>query len=288
MRNENIIYSLILDYARNDERIRAVELNGSRANKNAKKDIFRDFDIIYYVTDVKHFTDDRSFIAYFGNLVIMQCAEDQSDFTADDSPYFHYLMQFDDGNRIDLTFYDVTKAGQKQRESLSIILLDKDNILDKNHISDERDYFPKKPSREEFHYCTNEFWWVSIYVAKGICRKEEIYAKTLLDQYVRAALVEMLEWYIGTLTSFSESPGKLGKNYERLLGKELYQKYLDTYCGSDLKEIWDSLFLMCELFRKFSKAVADSFSFIYPDGYDRNVTDYLARLKNLPDNPTDI
>jgi aminoglycoside 6-adenylyltransferase len=45
MRNESKIFQLILDIAQRDERIRAVILNGSRANPNAKKDIFQDYDI---------------------------------------------------------------------------------------------------------------------------------------------------------------------------------------------------------------------------------------------------
>ncbi len=45
------MFDLILDTARADERIRAVILNGSRANPNAPRDPFQDFDIVYLVTD---------------------------------------------------------------------------------------------------------------------------------------------------------------------------------------------------------------------------------------------
>ncbi len=41
MRREKEMFDLILGIAREDERIRAVYMNGSRTNPNAPKDIFR-------------------------------------------------------------------------------------------------------------------------------------------------------------------------------------------------------------------------------------------------------
>ena len=41
MRSEKEMYELILRIAREDERIRAVYMNGSRTNSNAPKDIFQ-------------------------------------------------------------------------------------------------------------------------------------------------------------------------------------------------------------------------------------------------------
>ena len=46
MRSEKEMYDLILGYANADENIRAVILNGSRANPNRKPDPFNDFDAI--------------------------------------------------------------------------------------------------------------------------------------------------------------------------------------------------------------------------------------------------
>jgi len=40
LRTEEEMYRMILQIAEEDERIRAVYMNGSRTNKNVKKDIF--------------------------------------------------------------------------------------------------------------------------------------------------------------------------------------------------------------------------------------------------------
>jgi aminoglycoside 6-adenylyltransferase len=53
---------LILGTARQDVRIRAVILNGSRANPNVTPDRFQDFDIVYVVTDLTPFVEDPAWI----------------------------------------------------------------------------------------------------------------------------------------------------------------------------------------------------------------------------------
>ena len=66
MRSEKTLYDLILSFARHNDAIRAVWMNGSRANPNAPKDILQDFDIVYAVTDIGPFRKNPGWIARFG------------------------------------------------------------------------------------------------------------------------------------------------------------------------------------------------------------------------------
>ncbi len=52
MRSEQEMYDLILGYAERDPNVRGVILNGSRADPARRLDAFRDYDIVYLVTDV--------------------------------------------------------------------------------------------------------------------------------------------------------------------------------------------------------------------------------------------
>jgi aminoglycoside 6-adenylyltransferase len=72
MRSEEEVITLILNVANTDDRIRAVLLNGSRANPGATKDIFQDFDIIYIVTKIDTFLKSHSWIDVFGERLILQ------------------------------------------------------------------------------------------------------------------------------------------------------------------------------------------------------------------------
>lgn len=72
MRTEKEMFDLILGVANRDSRVRAVYMNGSRANPNVKKDIFQDYDIVYVVTETESFIADEGWINVFGELIILQ------------------------------------------------------------------------------------------------------------------------------------------------------------------------------------------------------------------------
>lgn len=67
MRSEKEMLDLILGIAKDDERIRAVYMNGSRTNPNVPKDIFQDYDIVYVVTETESFIEDRQWINILAN-----------------------------------------------------------------------------------------------------------------------------------------------------------------------------------------------------------------------------
>jgi aminoglycoside 6-adenylyltransferase len=94
MRTESEMIDLIINTAKNDERIRAVQMQGSRTNPNAPLDNFRDFDICYYVYDIESFINNPDWIDLFGERLMLQYVEVGDDI-------FLYSMLFTDGNRID-------------------------------------------------------------------------------------------------------------------------------------------------------------------------------------------
>ncbi len=126
MRSEQEILDLILDTAHDDERIRAVIMNGSRVNPNAPCDPFQDFDVVYLVSDVAPFRHNMEWIKRFGELMILQIPEDMQDPAPNSDGRFTYLMQFTDGNRIDLQIVPLDKLSELTQDSLTEILLDKD------------------------------------------------------------------------------------------------------------------------------------------------------------------
>lgn len=289
MRSKPTMMDLILGRAKTDDRIRAVIMNGSRTNSNAPIDCFQDFDIVYVVNDIHSFTSDHSWIDYFGERIIMQLPDANSLFPALNKDRFAYLMLFTDGNRIDLTLISTQNHNQlMKRESLSKILLDKDQIIDPFPPSDDRDYRVKKPSPQQFLDCCNEFWWVSTYVAKGLWRKEVTYAKAMLEGPVRHMLMMMLEWHVGTTTDFTVSVGKSGKYLENYLDASLWEKFMDTYPNGEYENIWHSFFLMGDLFRTVALDVSSYFGYTYPSSDDATVSSYLKHVYGLPSDATQI
>jgi aminoglycoside 6-adenylyltransferase len=282
MRTEQEMFDLILKTAMDDERIRAVILNGSRANPNADKDIFQDFDVVYLVTETDSFKDDPGWIACFGEMMMMQRPDEIGDPPPVERHGYAYLMQFMDGNRIDLTLFPINKLDVMEKDSLSVLLVDKDDIFQSFPPPDESSYLPQTPSDMEFNDCCNEFWWVSAYVAKGLWRQEITYAKHMLDRFMRDQLVRMLDWYIGIKTDFNQNPGKFGKYYEKWLPSDRWEILYATYADADLDNNWKALFSMCDLFRWAAVVVGEYFNYEYPCEEDDNVVAHLNYIRDLP------
>jgi aminoglycoside 6-adenylyltransferase len=289
MRSEKEMFDLIMNFAKNDDNIRAVVMNGSRTNPNAPKDVFQDFDIACLVNDMAPYVRNKNIPTHFGELTILQEPENMQEPPAESDGHYTYLMQFKDGNRIDLSFDPPELFKSVIDDSLTIVLLDKDGILGNVPPSSDVDYWAKKPTDKQFQDCCNEFWWVSPYVAKGLWRGELTYAKSMMDVVIRdEQLMKMLVWYFGIKTDFKKSPGKLGKYIKADVEPEIWAELESIYCDANFENIWRSLFTMGSLFQRLAKTVASHFGFQYPQQDDDNVSEYLRRIKDLPKDAKDI
>lgn len=288
MRSEQEMLDLILDTAQRDQRIRAVMLSGSRVNPNARRNPFQDYDVTYFVREIASFQADPTWIDRFGELMILQMPEAMDDPPPMNDGHFAYLMQFLDGNRIDLTLYPLAELPTYEAESLSLLLLDKDGLIPPLPPPSDRDYLPKPPTAKALADCCNEFWWVATYVAKGLWRAEILYAKALLDQAMRDQLLKLLTWYVGLHNGFTRSPGKMGKHLKAELPAELWAMLEQTYADATYAHTWDALLTMCALFRQAALAVAEHFGFPYPQNDDDRVSAHLRHVRALPAGATAI
>ena len=277
MRTEQEMYGLILDFARRDEHIRVVAMNGSRANPNAPRDALQDYDIVYVVTELDSYLADDAWLEVFGRRVIMQKPDAMELFPPEGRNRFAYLMQFEDGNRIDLTLLPLEAlAPYLKEDSIIRILLDKDGRVSALPESSDRDYWIKRPTPGMFDDCCNEFWWLSAYVAKGLARNELPYAIAHLS-YMRDQLMTMLSWQVGLEKGFTFSIGKQFKYLQQHVSDAAWQRLCATWNAGSPAASEEALVGMLVLFREVSKDVAERFGYSYPD-YDAKVSDYLGGL----------
>ena len=90
-------------------------------------------------------------------------------------------MLFEDGNRIDLTLCSKEHIQEWVDSEAGFRVLKDEKGLFEAYQPNAKRYWTAPPSEEEFAASCNEFWWVSIYVVKGICRKQLIYATDHLN-----------------------------------------------------------------------------------------------------------
>ncbi|HLA58898.1 MAG TPA: GNAT family N-acetyltransferase [Puia sp.] len=278
MKTPDEIKKIILGKAETDGRIRAVLLNGSRANQKISPDGLQDFDVVYIVNELDSFIANHEWTSIFGEKLIWQMPDEMELSNRGEKIFisFHYLMLFKDGHRIDLTLFPREKFETDfTPDSLTVVWLDKDNLFENIEPATDIDYRVRRPTEKEFRDACNEFWWVSTYISRGLMRRETSYVKAMMEGPVRKMFLKMTEWYIGTKTEFSVSPGLHGKFISQYLTGNEYIMWLRTYPDAKTKNIWNAFFLMTGVFKTYTHSVAEKLHFSYNAGEQDNVISYL-------------
>ena len=279
MRNKEEMMKLIMDVAINDERIRAVTMEGSRASKNATHDQYCDFDICYIVSDIREFTKDNKWVEIFGEILIVQYPMDwyshPYNYAGHDN--FAYLIQFKDGNRIDLTLIDVCNIDKEQGCcEPRIVLLNKDNFKELQQIDDESVFYIQKPSEMEYYNTCNEFRWLSVYISKGLCREELYYAKYAYDVLMMEMFIKMLNWKIGVDNDFNVTTGNHSKYLKRFLSLEEMKRFHSVFPNGTYEDIWSKLYVIYDYFAEIAKYVGEALKYNFDAKETEEVRSFLS------------
>lgn len=292
MRTEKEMFDLILDVANRDNRVRAVYMNGSRANPKVKKDIFQDYDIVYVVTETESFLSDEDWISVFGDLIISQEPDKLDKMQGKDVDFkngYTYLMQFTDGNRIDLHIQTMEVLIKEYgTDKLTVPLLDKDNCLPQILAPSDENHWAKKPTYGQYFSLCNNFWWVAPYCAKGLWREEILFTIEVMNSYVRQELLTMLYWYVGTQTEFKVSMGKANKYLKEYLDLDVWTRLMNTFNMGDYDSAWNALITTCELFAQIAPKVGKIFEYEYNYDEAKRSFAFIEHIKELPKTATKI
>ena len=273
----------ILGYARNEDRIRAVYLGGSRTDPSVAPDPFQDYDVVFVVDDPTVFISDQSWIDNIGKPAMVQ-EPDKPEYgwgqEEDGKLGYAWLMILDSGIRIDLGIQAITICLDRfMEDDLHRVLLDKDGLLPTDHISSGATFWHKPPTENEYLACCNEFWWCLNNVAKANARGQYPMAVSSLESPVRDMLMEMLGWYTGMWHDWRVSIGKQGKFLGDLLSAEDFAQVCATYPHADRDDIWRAIHAITILFRQIAVAVGDAQGFTYPAQWDESVSAWLAAME---------
>lgn len=275
MRTETEILNLLLQVAKT-LKVEAVALSGSRAEGQAPKDEFQDYDVVYIVDDLDNLTSDLAWLDQFGTRII-----EQHNILGNRRLY---LMLFEDGNRIDLTLCPKEHMQEwVDSEAGFTVLEDKKGIFETYSPSPER-FWIHPASETDFEKSCNEFWWVSAYVVKGICRKQVIYSTDHLYGICQQELLKILAWQV----SRDRVAVDIGKNYKYLfnyLPAEKEKKFSDLLDFSSLDKITQSLFATMQLFHKEAQYLAQKMGFKYEKEAAEKMIEYAEeRVKKFENN----
>ena len=271
MRTETEMLDVILKTAETLQ-VAAVAMSGSRTNSQAPQDEFQDYDVVYVVENLDELISDLSWLGQFGKRIIEQ-----------EVRLGHrrlFLMLFEDGNRIDLTLCPKQQIQEWVDSEADYTVLKDDKGLFKSYPPSPKRYWTNPASQTDFEKACNEFWWVSTYVVKGICRKQVIYATDHLHGICQQELLKVLAWQVATDKGMVD----IGKNYKYLF------KYLPTEKGKEFSNLLDfssidkitqSLFATMNFFHQEAQSLAQKKGFDYDMEVAEKMIEYAEeRLLN--------
>ena len=253
MRTETEMLDAISQIARSLQ-VEAVALSGSRTDTKAPKDEFQDYDVVYVVDDLDNLTRNFSWLDQFGKRIIEQHVL-----------LGHrrlYLMLFEDGNRIDLTFCPKDHIQEWVDSEAGFTVLEDEKGLFEPYSPSPQRYWTNPASAIDFQKACNEFWWVSAYVVKGICRKQVIYATDHLYGICQQELLKVVAWQVAA----DKGTIDIGKNYKYLfnyLPAEKEKQFSNLLDFSSLEKLTQSLFATMELFHQEAQSLAQKEGFDY-------------------------
>ena len=264
MRTETEMMNLILQISET-LKVEAVALSGSRTNQKVQTDEFQDYDVVYVVDDLDNLTSDLAWLDQFGTRII-----EQHNILGNRRLY---LMLFEDGNRIDLTLCPKDHIQEwVESEADFTVLEDTKGLFETYSPSPER-YWITPATETDFEKSCNEFWWVSAYVVKGICRKQLIYSTDHLYGICQQELLKVLAWQVAS----DKGTVDIGKNYKYLynyLPAEKEKEFLNLLDFSSLEKITQTLFATMQLFHQEAQKLAQKMGFDYDNEMAEKMIQY--------------
>ena len=263
MRTETEMLSLLIKIAKN-LKVKAVALSGSRTNQKVQTDEFQDYDLVYVVDDIDNLTRDLSWLDQFGKRIIEQ--------EVGLGQRRLYLMLFEDGNRIDLTLCPKQQIQEWVDSEADYTVFKDDKGLFESYPPSPRRYWTNPASQTDFEKSCNEFWWVSAYVVKGICRKQVIYTTDHLYGICQQELLKLLAWQVAA----DKEKVDIGKNYKYLfnyLPTEKEKEFSNLLDFSSIDKITQSLFATMELFHQEAQFLAHKMGF----DYDKEIAERMIQ-----------
>ena len=261
MRTETEMLDVILKTAKTLQ-VKAVAMSGSRTDTKAPKDEFQDYDVVYVVDDLDNLTSDLSWLDSFGTRII-----EQHNILGNRRLY---LMLFEDGNRIDLTLCPKDHIQEWVDSEADFTLLEDPKGLFVSYSPTPQRYWTNPASEIEFEKTCNEFWWVSTYIVKGICRNQLIYVTDHLYGICQQELLKVLAWQVAS----DRGKVDIGKNYKYLfnyLPAEKEKEFSNLLDFSNLEKLTQSLFATMQFFHQEAQYLAQKTGF----DYDKEVAEKM-------------
>lgn len=266
----------LLEWARVVDHIRAVVITGSLARADGSVDEYSDLDAQIITRDVEFLTRDDSWLDTLGEVWIrFPLRQDAS----------YRLVWFAGGRKVDFQFVHPDEIlAMRESGELSAeyqrgyqVALDKDGLCADLPPSPRVFPSPAPPSRREVDSVINEFWFEAIHVAQFI-RRREFWVAKYRDWTMKENLLCLLEWHARATAEGDVNTWLLGKRILQWTDAETAEAIERIWPGWDAAEMWRTLLIQLELFRRLSRELHAAHGIDYSEAKYLEIEQYIRQL----------
>ncbi|MDE2859442.1 MAG: aminoglycoside 6-adenylyltransferase [Chloroflexota bacterium] len=273
---QHSMLSQVLDWARQEERIRALVLTGSLARGDGSTDQWSDLDAQIIARDYASYIADDSWLDGLGEVWIRFPL-------SQDLPY--KLVWFAGGAKVDFQFlrvdaiHEMICSGALSDEYLRgyIVALDKDGLFRDLPPSPQVFPGPDSPSAGQVEAVINEFYFEAIHVAQFI-RRREFWVVKFRDWTMKCDLLQMLEWHARATSDAPVNTWLLGKRIREWTGGETYAAIEEIWSAWDVAALWRGLLRQIKLFRSISRELGDALGYNLDSSAHEQIEAYIRAL----------
>jgi aminoglycoside 6-adenylyltransferase len=273
----------VVAWATTNDDIRALILEGSRANPYATPDAYSDYDIALIVRDPAAFADSHDWESWYGEPLVHWHESGQPE----DRLRTMRLVIYEDGTRIDYCIWPreaidrMTAAGALPPilDSGYRVLVDKDGITEGLPPATHDPHLLRPPDEREFANYVDDFWIDAAYVAKSLARGELLPAQMALSSIAIGHMRRLLEWRAAIDAGWTLRPRAYGRGLRALVPPQRWARLEALFPGADPDACWDALGLALDLHREIAAEVGDALGYAYPYERDARVGAYLRSLR---------
>lgn len=160
-------------------------------------------------------------------------------------------------------------------------IVDKDNVLKCLENKNFNLNIINTLNEERFLNLTNQFWFLSFYIAKQALRNNLWTAKSA-ENDLRDFLLELIEWYEKMNHSDDYDTWYGGKFIGEWANSDIIDSIKNIFTGYSKEEILKGVKVSMQLFKKLSLEIKENYNFDYPYKLMESVISWIDDCTNVP------
>lgn len=269
------IEARFIEWGQGQPDVHVAYVAGSRARRDHGADEYSDLDIQMYVDDPQRYLTTKEWMDHFGTV--------NTAIPFESGGGLEWLSLFEGGYQVDFVISSLAdyQAELAKNEPLDWFRRGARVLLDKT--GDAQRLIPEKfewssyspITAEGFEYTVNTFWFLAIYLAKQIVRKE-LWTVKLRDAECKQVLLQTIEWYEKMVHGENYDTWHAGRFIYEWVDQDIFEQLNDVYGRFDAADSWRALQKTIALYETLSRKLAEHYHYPYPEALAAEVKQWLA------------